>query len=265
MIFVFAFLCLVIILFFVLRYGFLLPPTNGLPVLLYHKVSEQVNDTITIAPKTFERQLQYLCQKNYHSISLTQLFDSVKNGVSLPSKPVMITFDDGYVNNLTLAYPLLKKYGHKAVFFIPSAGIGKTNWWDIVKEPLMSAEQLKSLDNGIVELGLHSYDHKHYGTITAEQLDTDIAQCIETLKTQDIPFLPALAYPYGGRPKDKAVYNQMISSFLHHGVCMGFRIGNRVNRLPLKDLFEIKRISIQGSDSLWAFKTKLAKGRVKQL
>jgi peptidoglycan/xylan/chitin deacetylase (PgdA/CDA1 family) len=265
MIFVAAFCCVVLLLFLVLRFGFLLPPTKGLPVLLYHKVSERVNDTITIAPSTFERHLQYLSHKGYQSISLRQLIENIEHAGTLPRKPVMITFDDGYVNNLDLAYPLLKKYGHKAVFFIPGAGIGKTNWWDIVKEPLLSSGQLKSLDENVVELGLHSFDHMHYGKISAEQIDADISKCIEALQAHAIPFVPALAYPYGGRPKDKSVYQGMVDSFTKAGIKLAFRIGNRVNRLPLKNPFEVKRISIRGTDSMWTFRTKLTKGRVKQV
>jgi hypothetical protein len=49
------------------------------------------------------------------------------------------------------------------------------------------------------------------------------------------------------------------------GIKLAFRIGNRVNKLPLKNYFEVKRISIQGSDSMWTFKTKLLKGREKQV
>jgi peptidoglycan/xylan/chitin deacetylase (PgdA/CDA1 family) len=265
MIFIAVFCCVVLLLFLVLRFGFLLPPIKGLPVLLYHKVSEHVNDTITIAPSTFERQLQYLSQKGYQSISLRQLIGNIEHPGTLPPKPVMITFDDGYVNNLDLAYPLLKKYGHKAVFFIPGDGIGKTNWWDIVKEPLLSSEQLKSLDDTVVELGLHSFDHTHYGKLSAEQIDADIGKCIDALHARAISFVPALAYPYGGRPRDKKIYKSMVESFYKAGIKCAFRIGNRVNRLPLKNNFEVNRISIRGTDSMWTFRTKLTKGRVKQV
>jgi peptidoglycan/xylan/chitin deacetylase (PgdA/CDA1 family) len=253
------------VLFLMLRFSILLPPVKGLPVLLYHKMSDSAEDNLTIRPQTFERQLLYLHEKGYQTISMRQLLAFMEAGSPLPQKPVMITFDDGYVNNLKLACPLLEKYACKAVFFIPSGGIGKTSFWDTNAEPLMSEDQLKSIDPAFVEFGLHSAVHRNYRHCTARQIDADIEENISALKNRGIPFAPAFAYPYGGRPKDKATYKSMTESFSRTGIKLAFRIGNRVNRLPLKSPFEVKRISIRGTDSLWTFKTKLTKGRVKQV
>jgi peptidoglycan/xylan/chitin deacetylase (PgdA/CDA1 family) len=248
-----------------LRFSILLPATKGLPVLLYHKMSMSSEDNLTVRSQTFERHLVYLRQKGYETISMLQLLAFHEKGAPLPKKPVMLAFDDGYVNNFELAYPLLKKHACKAVFFIPSAGIGKSSAWDTNAEPLMSVEQLKNLDQDVIEFGLHSCDHKNYKNLTPGQLDADIRENIAVLKTLEIPFVPAFAYPYGGRPKDKTIYTSMAESFSIAGIKLAFRIGNRVNRLPLKNVFEVKRISIRGTDSMWTFKTKLIKGRVKQV
>ena len=90
-------------------------------------------------------------------------------------------------------------------------------------------------------------------------------QSISAFRHSGIPFVPAFAYPYGGRPKNKEIYAHMVRVFSSMGIKLAFRIGNRVNKLPLKNYFEVKRISIQGSDSMWTFKTKLLKGREKQV
>jgi peptidoglycan/xylan/chitin deacetylase (PgdA/CDA1 family) len=248
-----------------LRFSILLPATRGLPVLLYHKMSSSSEDSLTIRPETFEQHLMVLQKSGYETISFRQLLAFRENGSPLPEKPVMITFDDGYVNNGELAYSLLKKHGCKAVFFIPSAGIGKTSAWDPKAEALMGPQQLKDLDPTVVELGLHSACHGNYKHLSPESIDKDIEANISTMKTLGIPFVPAFAYPYGGRPKDRAVYNSMIGSFSKAGIKLAFRIGNRVNKLSLKNPFEIKRISIRGTDSLWTFRTKLTKGRVRQV
>jgi peptidoglycan/xylan/chitin deacetylase (PgdA/CDA1 family) len=260
-----SFFLVSMVVFLVLRYSMFLPPIKGLPVLLYHKVAHFVQDSLTISPITLENQLSWLCNNGYTTISLSQLLAFIKNKTPLPQKPVMITFDDGYVNNLELAYPLLRKYSCKAVFFIPTAGIGKTNYWDKVQEPLMTVAQLLSLDPDTVELGLHAHEHIHYGNVQAEVLENDLKNNIAAFRENQIPFVPALAYPYGGRPKDKTAYKTMIKTLMVNSVKIAFRIGNRVNRLPLKNVYEVQRISIQGSDSMWTFTTKLTKGRVKQV
>jgi peptidoglycan/xylan/chitin deacetylase (PgdA/CDA1 family) len=220
-------------------------------------------DSLTIKPLGLEKHLAYLVKKGYHTISVKELMGSIERKAPLPPKPVMITFDDGYVNNFDLAYPLLKRHGCKAVFFIPSEGIGKTNWWDRHAEPIMTVEQLRGLDAGLIELGLHSTDHKHYGNLSPEQIEADMQKSISSFRHSGISFVPAFAYPYGGRPKVKNVYACMLKTFTENGIKFAFRIGNKVNKLPIKQPFEIKRISIQGWDSIWTFKTKLRKGRVK--
>jgi len=250
--------------FLSLRFSIFIPPTRGLPVLVYHKVSMTHADNLTIRPETFEQHLNFLAQNGYTAISLKELIAFHEKRANLPKKPVMITFDDGYVNNFELAYPLLKKHACKAVFFIPTAGIGKTNWWDRDQEPLMNADQLLALDSGLVELGLHSTDHRHYGKLRPDQIEADMRESIDTLRKLSVGFAPAFSYPYGGRPKDKATYASMLETFASIGIKIAFRLGNRVNKLPLRNCFEVKRISIRGTDSMWTFKTKITKGRVKQ-
>ena len=257
--------CVVLVLFLVLQYSLFVPATKGLPVLLYHRLSLTHEDSLTIKPSTLEKQLQYLRAKGYQTVSLREVIAFQEKRASFPEKPVMISFDDGFVNTLELACPLLRKYQCKAVFFIPSSGIGKTNFWDKPFEPLMSAEQLKSLDPGLIEIALHSFDHKNYKHMSPELIKTDISKSIEMLNQNGIGYIPAFAYPYGGRPKDKTVYAAMIKAFSFAGIRLAFRIGNKVNRLPLKNPFEVRRISICGTDSMWTFRTKLTKGRVKQL
>jgi peptidoglycan/xylan/chitin deacetylase (PgdA/CDA1 family) len=257
--------CVVLVLFLVLQYSLFVPATKGLPVLLYHKVSLTHEDGLTIKPAALEKQLQYLRSRGYQTVSVREVLAFQENRTPLPKKPVMISFDDGFVNNLELACPLLRKHQCKAVFFIPSSGIGKTNFWDNTGEHLMSTEQLKSLDQGLFEIALHSFDHKNYKHMTPEEIKTDITRSMEVFTQNGIGFVPGFAYPYGGRPKDKTVYAAMIKAFSDAGIGLAFRIGNKVNKLPLKNPFEVRRISIRGTDSMWTFRTKIAKGRVKQL
>lgn len=263
MIYLLPAISVLILAYLIVRFSILIPRTQGLPVLLYHKVSKTHADNLTIRSETFDQHLSFLNKKGYTTVSMQELIEFQGKRSPLPQNPVMITFDDGYVNNLELACPILKKFNYKAVFFIPSAGIGKTNWWDKDAQPLMNAQQLIDLDSNFIELGLHSNEHKNYKHLTPEQISSDIQESITTLQRMRIKYVPAFSYPYGGRPKDKKVYASMLNTFAENGIALAFRIGNKVNKLPLNRPFEIKRISIQGTDSMWTFKTKLQKGRVK--
>ena len=83
---------------------------TGVPVLNYHQVNNKFNTVLTMKPANFDEQMKYLHDNDYHSITLEQ-FDAYMLGEGdLPDRPVLITFDDGYVDNYENAYPILKKY-----------------------------------------------------------------------------------------------------------------------------------------------------------
>ena len=128
------------------------------------------------------------------------IFLNWKIKLSIPSKSVVITFDDVTENQLIYAVPLFEKYNLKATFFIPFAYIGNVDLWNSGKEKIMSIEQLKTLDSR-VELGLHSFAHKRYAALTEAEINADFSKCFEIIKQNDLKVYNALAYPYGNYPK----------------------------------------------------------------
>jgi peptidoglycan/xylan/chitin deacetylase (PgdA/CDA1 family) len=104
-------------------------------ILMYHRVAPKANNWSldTLPPKDFERQISYFA-KRYKIISLESLVQTMQNGEHLPKKAIIVTFDDGYRDNYTFAYPILKKYGIPATLFVTSGHIGtdKLFWWDKV-------------------------------------------------------------------------------------------------------------------------------------
>lgn len=89
----------------------------SLPILMYHSLlkDSQMQGTYVISPEDFERDMKYLKEKGYSSVTFKDLTDYVNKGTPLPEKPIMITFDDGYYNNYLYGMPILKKYGYTAV------------------------------------------------------------------------------------------------------------------------------------------------------
>ena len=248
-----------------LEYGFLLPPKRGIPVLMYHKVSEKVANGLSLPSGNLEKHLEYISSKGYQAMSFAELIKIHETGGKLPSRPVILTFDDAYTDFADRALPLLKKFSLKATVFIPVAYIGKTNIWDKGSDPIMTAEQIKSIaQNENIEFGLHSFLHRSYGDLNLEDIQDDLENCIQTLRFHKIPFVHVLAYPFGGYPKkDKLLNSQMKLLFREKGLKFALRIGNRINSWPLKDPYEMKRIDIKGTDNYATFKTKLRKGRKK--
>jgi peptidoglycan/xylan/chitin deacetylase (PgdA/CDA1 family) len=180
-----------------------------------------------------------------------------------PGKVFALTFDDAYVNNLNYLYPLLKKHNFHCTIMLPVGFLGKTNVWDKGNEPIMNFDQLLSMDSRFVHYGLHSYKHESLLTMSSSEITADIRTCQNELSLNGISYLPILAYPYGAYPRDKAgnaAFAQLLGQL---GIIYGLRIGNRVNKWPIKNRYEVKRIDIKGNDTFWTFKTKLRKGRVK--
>ncbi len=240
-------------------FGFFLAQKRGrqLRVLMYHKVDPAHQDMLTVTAEQLEHHLAHLQKQGYNFISVRHLADLS----SLVSKSILLTFDDAYVNNLEYAYPVLKKYGACATLFVPSDYVGQTSRWDIQTEPILSLEQLRKLDPKVFELGLHSHTHRHYGKLTPEQIEEDIRANIRFFQENNLPFVPAFAYPYGGRPKDKARRQQMQQTMAKLGVSFAFRIGNRLNTYPFTNPYEIQRIDIRGTDTLEIFARKVKWGK----
>lgn len=247
------------------EYSLLIPPSKGLPVLMYHNVSDSDADALNIPADKLELQFMYLKEKGYSGISLKQLKNLVNEGGKLPKKSVLLTFDDAYQSIEPKLLPLLERYDLNAVVFVPGAFIGKSNLWDDGGISVMTAETLQKISrNPHIEIGLHSFLHRSYNEMDVDDMKDDLANCRQTLEFYKIPYVSALAYPYGAYPKkDMALKKEMFEMFRKAGLEFAFRIGNRVNPFPFRERFEIKRIDIRGGDSFFIFKTKLKKGRAK--
>jgi peptidoglycan/xylan/chitin deacetylase (PgdA/CDA1 family) len=254
---------LLILLWLVCSYGLFVPAPNGLPILLYHKVSLHHNDALTISEDRLDRQLAYAKSTGYTPVSFQDLKEFLHGRRPMPAKPVLVTFDDGYLSTYELAYPLLVKHQVKATVFLPAAFIGGVNGWDGGSEPIMSYDTIHQIAGPLIEFGLHSYRHENYQSYSAAQVEADLSQCIRALEENHCPFAPVFAYPYGKMPRDGTINRAMRASFRRHGIDFAVRIGSRINALPPKDVYELKRSVVRGTDSFWEFKTKLQKGRTK--
>jgi peptidoglycan/xylan/chitin deacetylase (PgdA/CDA1 family) len=135
--------------------------TTKLPILMYHNISKDGEGSATIAEAAFEAQIAALSKAGYTAVSFDELMAYVKSGAELPDKPVLITFDDGYLSNYEIAYPILKQYGMKATIFAIGSSVGKSVYKDTEYEiiPHFDYQQAKEMsDSGIISIQSHTYD-----------------------------------------------------------------------------------------------------------
>lgn len=97
------------------------------PIVMYHSIGYS-NDPYTITPESFEQHLKAIQDNGYTPVSFQDLIKYVDNDQNLPDKPMVITFDDGYTDNYSLAFPLLKKYNCKATIFAIGSSVGKSTY-----------------------------------------------------------------------------------------------------------------------------------------
>lgn len=189
------------------------------PILMYHEVKPFKPGKDSIYPYEFENDLKYLKDTGYTTITMSDLINYVYGGTQLPEKPIIISFDDGYLNNYIYAMPLLKKYQLKIVFSI----IGKDtdDFTEISSKNLdyshVTWTQINEmLDTGLVEIQNHTYNlhkitrsrfgcGKSYGESQehySEVLKSDICRLQNeiTLFTGRTP--NTFTYPYGKISKD---------------------------------------------------------------
>ena len=232
-----------------------------LPILMYHNISEDHSKSsgLCISVSRLEEQFKYLKENNYYTLQ----FEELINLKVLPPKSIIITFDDVTENQYYFALPLLKKYQLKATFFIPFAYVGKNDTWNDGNEKLMTLEQLKSMQNPLFEFGYHSFSHQKYAEIDLDEIKHDFINCSKYIQKCGLNVFGALAYPYGNYPKEKSKNQKFINILKENNIHFGLKIGNRPNKFPFKNNYEIKRIDIKGEDRLTIFKWKIRLGKLR--
>ena len=192
-----------------MRLHWLLPTVTGIPVLMYHRVWPGINNGLTISPDKLREQWAYLKHEGYTAISLPDFLNATKNG-TYSERSILLTFDDGYVNNLEYVYPLLKEYNWKATFFIIADNIDGTakEITDSVSRK-MNLSELKQLDPEIVQLGMHGYNHENFTETTLYEIKKAIEASIQAFEKSGLKYHKALAYPYGARPGNAKTFSNL--------------------------------------------------------
>lgn len=241
---------------------------NKLRILEYHSISTNgFRDQITIRKDRIVEQFEYLKNNNYKTFWLSEIDDLKTKGISLPPKSIVLTFDDGFLDNYTELFPLLKEYQFKAVCFVVFGKIGQKVDWngEYINDNmiLMNKQQLIEIGSHI-ELGYHTFKHDNYAEISFDEIEKDLQLCQELIAKEELKVFPALAYTYGGYHRKKDQNQKLFFELLKkHGIKYGLRIGNRINVFPFNNPYEIQRIDIRGAESMKTFKNKVVFGRTK--
>jgi peptidoglycan/xylan/chitin deacetylase (PgdA/CDA1 family) len=247
---------------FILLYLYAGPFVKGIPVCVYHKISSNKKpDFLTVATSRMREHLEYITQKGYNTIFLSDMIDYIEKGKPLPPKPLMITLDDGFRDNYTDLYPLLKEFNCKANIFIV-AGFVQTpgNMGPRAEGEFMLQEEAKTICRDHVQYGLHTMYHQSYHHMSLEEIDEDMRQSKERLEQLGIPYQPCFAYPFAAYMKDDpAKQAAMFGILKKHGVRYAFKVGDRLNKTSWGKMNSLllNRLHMNGSYSMFKYKMAL--------
>lgn len=222
------------------------------PALSYHKVAEIPpgvrHPKNYVRPEQFRSQLSMLRKAGYSSIRVSDYLAYRRGERELPHKPLMLTFDDGYLSNHEIAFPILRDHGFTATVFIASRMIGATNAWDRdeIQEPLLGAEHIRELQRNGIEFQSHTRSH-------ASLVKLDDATALDELRgsKSDLEELlsasvDAIAYPWSH-------YDTRVEHLAEEAGYRGGVILRRRVNFDSTPLFALRRIGVSYTTSLPRF------------
>ncbi len=169
----------------------------NVPILMYHHIgtapagADKIRQNLTVSTETFKRQLDFIKEKKYQAITFADIDNYIEHGIPLPSKPIIISLDDGYDDNYANAFPVLQANGMRAVFYIITDKVGA--------EGYMSWQQVKELRSANHEIGSHTRTHPDLAVISVSQqkLKDEIVNAKKILEDQQLGPVFSFAYPSG--------------------------------------------------------------------
>lgn len=206
-----------------------------LPIIMYHSVSPdaQAQNRLSTSVDTFERQMRFLKNHRYNVLPLESLPDLIKNKKKIPNKTIAITLDDGYKDNYTFAFPILKKYNLPATMFIIVNEVNRP------QNDRLSWKEIKMMqDSGLVTFGSHCLGPEPLVNIKSEEnLKREILDSKKILEEKLARQITLFSYPEGR-------FNDKIRKLV---IAAGYKLAVATSpgrQYPNNDIFVLKRLRI---------------------
>lgn len=212
------------------------------PILMYHSVNDTIAYGITlpnantVTVENFEKQMMYLKNHGYKVITLDELAEGIKRHKAFDHKSVVVTFDDGYEDNYTHAFPILKKYNIPATIFMISDSIDRPGY--------LTLAEMKEMDVSVIDFGSHTHRHVYLPQAGTESQRDEIINSKKILEEKLGHRIDYLAYPFGGFNKE---VKALVKETGYKGACTTNRGRHKFN----DDVYELKRIKFVNKSSRW--------------
>jgi peptidoglycan/xylan/chitin deacetylase (PgdA/CDA1 family) len=242
---------------------------KGVAILMYHKIGIPPQKShlkkLWVSPKKFARQMSYLARHKYNVITMKEFVDNLVANKSMSDKTVIITFDDGFNNTYTEAFPVLERHNFKATVFLSVGYIGgQSQWEDPLDEPLvpmLTWEHIQQMLEYGMDFGSHTLTHANLLTcqIEPKRLDYELSQSKKILEGKLHWPVVSFAYPYGAGANNWEIKEEIRKA--GYIVACGIKQGKFT--VPLYDAFNLRRILVRGDDNMIDFQLNLRTGKAR--
>jgi peptidoglycan/xylan/chitin deacetylase (PgdA/CDA1 family) len=220
---------------------------SSVPILMYHSISTSTNPLFkrwAVPVEMFDEHLSYLSQNQYTPITITDLVLARSNtGAALPDRPVVLTFDDAYLDFYASAFPVLARHGFVATLYVPTAYVSGTSGWlreeGETLRPMATWTQLAEMSEAGIECGGHSHAHMQMDAVPLAIADADIRTCKAVLEDHLGRETRSFAYPHGWTTN--AVKRLVRSAGFTSACAVKNMLSSR-----LDDPFELARLVVTG-------------------
>ncbi|MFQ5584732.1 MAG: polysaccharide deacetylase family protein [Calditrichia bacterium] len=225
-------------------------------MLVFHKITTRHEIGINaFSPERFRSCIQYLADNGYRASTFRDLLEDT----SCPSKPVILTFDDGYECIYESAFPVMRRVGFPGVVFVVSGFIGRYNDWDVnpggTRFPHLNKEQIRELNDAGWEIGSHTMNHVALPFLNTRMMRRELSVSRTVLKNLTGREVKTIAYPFG-------LYNpRVIEAAKRAGYMFGCRnVSFESNR---NDLLKIPRVPLNQGRGIKTIQKFMANGGLK--
>ncbi len=210
-----------------------------LPILTYHQIGQDTSSGLSVSVDIFSEQMHLLYDRGYRTISLEEAMGFIESKNTAANKTVVITFDDGFKNIHTRAYPVLKKLGFTATVFLVADFLGTDNDWSENKEtlrsPLLGAEDIAAMPD--LSYGSHALSHRYLTRLSESEVLEEIVSSRKKLQDKLGISIESFCYPYGD-------YNESIARMVKEAGYTSACSTRRGNRHSPEERFFLKRVPV---------------------
>lgn len=167
----------------------LINDNRGVPVLYYHSVKESADNEVTITPEMLRSQLKYIHNQGYVTLTISDLETYILNDSLIPEKSILITFDDGYMDNYYSAFPILKDFNMVATIFCITSELNGSYY--------LSKEAIREMSAYGIDIESHTVNHPHLNKMTYDKQLEELVESKKALEEITGKEINSIAYPFG--------------------------------------------------------------------